>query len=111
MIDETIKRIEETVADADSLGAEKKQELLNLVSGLKREIAGISETHGDQARSIAGFTQMSAHEATRQERDQQLLDLSLQGLAASVERFEVSHPKLVGIVNSIHQALSNIGLG
>ncbi|MGO8988369.1 MAG: DUF4404 family protein [bacterium] len=53
---------------------------------------------------------MSIHEAIRKEKNPQLLKLSLQGLSTSVERFENSHPKLVGIVNSICNTLSKSGL-
>jgi len=34
----------------------------------------------------------------------------LQGLSTSAKGFESSHPKLVGIVNSICNTLSNIGI-
>jgi len=44
------------------------------------------------------------------EKHPQLLRLSLRGLSTSAERLESSHPKLVGIVNSICNTLSNIGI-
>jgi hypothetical protein len=46
----------------------------------------------------------------REEKNPQLLKLPLKGLSTSVQRFENSHPKLVGIVNSICNTLSNIGI-
>ncbi len=49
-------------------------------------------------------------QAMREEKNPQLLKISLQGLSTSVEGFESSHPKLVGIVNSICLTLSNIGI-
>ena len=109
MIQDTISKIEERLRVADGGGA-SKTELLNLLSTLKGEIAELSSTHAEQAQSIAGFTAVSAHEATRTDRQPQLVQLSLKGLSSSVEGFEQSHPKLVQVVNSICNTLSNLGI-
>ena len=110
MIQETITQIEERIKKAKSLNDAKKRELLNLLSILKIEVSELSKTHAEHTQSITGFTEVSIHEAMREEKNPQLLKLSLQGLSASVEGFESSHPKLVGIVNSICLTLSNIGI-
>jgi queuine/archaeosine tRNA-ribosyltransferase len=110
MIDETISKIETRIQDADSVKDDRKRELVQLLSTLKLEVAELSKTHDEQAQSIAGFTQLSAHEATRQQRNPELLTLSLRGLRSSVEGFEESHPKLAQIVNAISNALSNLGI-
>ena len=80
------------------------------VDTLKQEVASLSQTHGEQAQSIAGFTELSAHEATRTSQNPDLLRLSLQGLNSSVEGFEQSHPKLVQTVNNISSTLANLGI-
>jgi len=110
MIRETITKIEASVKDAQSLNDEKKKELLNLLSTLKTEVSEFSKTHPEHTQSITSFAEVSVHEAIREKKNPQLLKLSLQGLSTSVEGFESSHPKLVGIVNSICLALSNIGI-
>ena len=110
MIQETITQIEARIKKAKSLNEEKKRELLNLLSTLKTEVFELSKTHAEHTQSITGFTEISIHEAIREEKNPQLLKLSLQGLSTSVEGFENSHPKLVGIVNSICNTLSNIGI-
>jgi phage I-like protein len=110
MIQKTISKIEARIKKANSLKDENKEELLKLLSTLKAEVSKLSETHDEQARSIAGFADLSIHEATREEKNPQLLELSLQGLSASVEGFEDSHPQLVDIVNGICLTLSNIGI-
>jgi Mg2+ and Co2+ transporter CorA len=110
MIEETVGKIEAKIQAAEAIKGERKKELLELLGTLKSEIATLSHTHGDQAQSIAGFTQMSAHEATRSEQNPELLDLSLKGLSSSVEGFEKSHPRLVQIVNAISHTLSNLGI-
>jgi len=110
VIQETITQIEERIKKAKSLNDAKKRELLNLLSILKIEVSELSKTHAEHTQSITGFTEVSIHEAMREEKNPQLLKLSLQGLSTSVEGFESSHPKLVGIVNSICLTLSNIGI-
>ena len=110
VIQETITQIEERIKKAKSLNDAKKRELLNLLSILKIEVSELSKTHAEYTQSITGFTEVSIHEAMREEKNPQLLKLSLQGLSTSVEGFESSHPKLVGIVNSICLTLSNIGI-
>ena len=110
MIQETIARIEEKLRSAGSLTAESRGELESLLATLKAEITELSKTDADQAQSIAGFAQASAHEATRGEKNPELLELSLKGLSASVEGFEKSHPKLVQIVDRICTALSSLGI-
>jgi len=110
MIEETIRRIEARIQGAESVKDERKGELLHLLATLKDEVAELSKTHGEHAESIAGFTQVSAHEATREPQDPELLKLSLEGLASSVEGFEQSHPRLVHAVNAISQTLANLGI-
>ena len=110
MIEKTISDIEAKISGADSVSTERKQELLQLLGKLKTEVGVLSKTNVEQADSIAGFTQLSAHEATRSEQNPQLRELSLQGLRSSVEDIEQSHPRLAQIVNSISKTLSDLGI-
>jgi Mg2+ and Co2+ transporter CorA len=110
MIEDTVSKIEAKIQGADSIRDERKRELLQLLGTLKSEVANLSKTHGEQAQSIAGFTEISAHEATRAEQNPELLNLSLKGLTSSVEGIEKSHPRLVQIVNAISNTLSNLGI-
>ena len=110
MIDDTITNIEARFQSAGAVSDERKQELLQLLGTLKAEVNELSKTHEEQAQSIAGFAELSTHEAIRSEQNPQLLELSLQGLTSSVGEFEKSHPRLVQIVNSISNTLSNLGI-
>ena len=110
MIEDTVSKIEAKLQAADTISEDRKRDLLQLLGTLKGEITELSKTHGEQAQSIAGFTEMSAHEATRSEQNPELLQLSLKGLSSSVEGFEKSHPRLVQIVNAISNMLSNLGI-
>ena len=110
MIDDRIRRIEARIQESGNIAPESKAELLKLLAALKDEVAGLEQTHEDDARSIARFVDASAHEATRSEKKPKLVEASLNGLTASVESFEASHPKLAEVVNQIAVALSNMGL-
>src|SRR5947207_2530098 len=77
MIEDTIGKIESRIQNAEAIKEDRKQELLELLGTLKQEVAKLSQTHGEQAESIAGFTELSTHEAIRTEQNPQLLQLSL----------------------------------
>jgi Domain of unknown function (DUF4404) len=110
MIEDTLAKIEARLQHADAISEDKRRELQQLLATLKTEVASLSKTHAEQAESIAGFTELSTREATREQQNPRSLQLSLEGLGSSVEEFERSHPKLVQIVNSISQMLSNLGI-
>lgn len=110
MIEETVAKIEARIQSAGAINPGRKRELAQLLGTLRAEVAALSKTHGEQAQSIAGFTDISTHEATRTEQNPELLKTSLKGLTGSVAGFEKSHPRLVQIVNSISQTLSNLGI-
>jgi hypothetical protein len=110
MIKKTIDEIEAKIRSSDAVSDDRKHELLQLLGTLKNEVGTLSKTHDEQARSIAGFTHLSAHEALRKKQNPQSLHHSLQGLRSSVDGFEKSHPQLVQIVNSISNTLSNLGI-
>jgi hypothetical protein len=110
MIEDTLAKIEARLQSSEAVSEDKRRELQQLLATLKSEVAGLSETHAEQAESIAAFTGLSAHEATRERRNPELLRLSLRGLTSSVGEFETSHPKLVQIVNAISNLLSGLGI-
>ncbi|MCK5594621.1 DUF4404 family protein [bacterium] len=110
MIKRTISEIKDRIQRAGSIKEESKSKLLGLLSTLKCEIEELSKTKAEHAKSIAGFTDISTYEATREDRNPELLKLSIEGLSSSVKGFETSHPKLSEIVNSICLTLSNLGI-
>lgn len=110
MIEDTVGKIEAKIRGSENISDARKRELLQLLGTLKSEITTFSKTNGEQAESIAGFTERSAHEAMRSNQNPELLDLSLKGLSSSVGGFEKSHPQLVEIVNTISTTLSNLGI-
>jgi hypothetical protein len=110
MIQDRLDKIEERLKQSNTVKESDKAELLNLLTTLRTEIADLSRTHHEQAESIAGFAELSTHEATRSEKSPELFNLSIEGLTSSVQGFEVSHPKLVGIINTFCTMLANLGI-
>jgi hypothetical protein len=90
MIDETLARLEAKIRQASALNTEQQGELLRLLQALHTEVNALAHTHAEQAESITGFTGVSTHEAVRQHRNPQLVEVALQGLVSSVEAFETS---------------------
>jgi hypothetical protein len=88
----------------------KKAELQKQLETLRAELDELARTDADRAKTIAGFAELSAHEATRPRPHPELLRLSVTGLQKSVEEFEATHPRLVEIAGSLSAILSNIGL-
>lgn len=110
MIKKTISNIEERIKETSTIEDKDRDELLKLLTSLEEEVSELSKTHPECAESITGFTQVSAHEATRTNKNPQLMNLSLKGLSSSVEEFESSHPQLVAVVNKLSQILANMGI-
>jgi hypothetical protein len=110
MIEETVSKIEARIRAAEAIKEDRKAELIQLLDTLKAEVSTLSKTHGEQAQSIAGFTDLSTHEATRSQPNPLLLRLSLEGLSSSVAEFEQSHPRLVQVANAVSNTLANLGI-
>lgn len=110
MINETMDKIENKITNSVHITDENKKEYLSMLGTLRSEVEELSHTQKDQAETISGFARVSAHEATREDINQDLLDISIDGLRTSVQGFEASNPKLVSIVNSVCSFLSNIGI-
>ena len=110
MIEKTISEIEERLRGLGTLDAARKQELLGLLGKLKAEAGALDRTHGQQAKTIADSLSASTQAATSGETSAESVANSVAGLLSSVEGFEQSHPKLVNVVNSLSNMLSNLGI-
>ncbi len=110
MLQETISQIEQRIQNAGAIKEGQRAELLKLLGTLKSEVSELSKTHSEEAQSIASFTEISTHEATRERINPELLEHSVAGLSSSVEEFEETHPRLVAIVNRLSTMLANMGV-
>ena len=110
MIDERIDKTKAVIESAENIPADKKAELLDLLSKLKPAIAKVSHTHRDDARSIARLVEASAHETIRAQKKPKQSKTLLHELKQSVENFEASHPQLSAFVNQYSALLSALGI-
>ena len=108
MTDEHIEKTKSAIESAENIPADRKAELLDLLSKLKPAIAKVSETHHEDARSIARLVEASAQETIRtQKKPEQHL---LHELKQSVQNFEATHPQLAAFVNQYSTLLSALGI-
>jgi len=79
MTDEHIEKTKSAIESAENIPADRKAELLDLLSKLKPAIAKVSETHHEDARSIARLVEASAQETIRAQKkpEQHLLHTPL----------------------------------
>jgi hypothetical protein len=110
MIKDTLKKIKTKIRTTKSITKENRTELLTLITSLESQIVRLARGETEHAESITGFIERSAHEATRREKNPELLRLSLAGLETSVRGFEASHPRLVADINGICTVLANMGI-
>lgn len=110
MLKHTIDKIESKIKQSPNIPESKKKEYFELLNELNTEINELSKTEKETAKSIKGFTKISAHEATRDQIDPHLIKISIDGLSASVRELHASYPKLVNTVNSICTFLSKLGI-
>jgi len=110
MINETILKIQKTIANSKTISEENRKELLQLVSSLEHEVLDVARSDREEAQSIANFASASAHEAMKEKVDSRMFELAREGLMASVRKFEVTHPDLVSVVNAISTMLANMGI-
>jgi hypothetical protein len=110
MINDTISNIEKNIRKSSTLNKKQKKDFLHQIGKLQKEISVLAKSNPEQAQSIACFTQVSMHEAIRDEKNPKLAQLSFKGLKESVRRFEVSHPKLVAAIDEIMEMLAAMGI-
>lgn len=111
MSEKTINKIEEKIQNNASIDKSKKAELLELMGHLKLELEQLRKTDSSKARAIADLAETSTQKAFDA---MTAVDASsetpLKELETSVEEFEVSHPRLVRVINRICIMLSSIGI-
>jgi ABC-type transporter Mla subunit MlaD len=110
MTDEHIEKTKSAIEASENIPADRKAELLDLLSKLKPAIAKVSETHHENARSIARLVEASAHETIRTGKSQGQNKRLLHELKESVQDFEATHPQLAAFVNQYSTLLSALGI-
>lgn len=110
MLKHTLATLEQKIKSSQNIPEDKKQEYYELLNRLNEEVSNLAETDLEKAESIKKFTKATAHEATRDELNPNLLKASVDGLYESVREFRNTHPRLVDTVNDICIFLSKLGI-
>ena len=110
MTDEHIEKTKSAIESAGNIPADKKTELLDLLSKLKPAIAKVSKTHREDAQSIARLVEASTQETIRAQKKPERSKRLSHELKRSVENFEASHPELVAFVTEYSGFLSALGI-
>jgi hypothetical protein len=97
MIEETIRQIEARLHASTNLAPETRAELLSLLTRLRLEAAQLPASERTPTEPNAGPEPESIEE-------------HVDRLRGSVEEFEVSHPKVVQLVNHLANTLSGLGI-
>jgi hypothetical protein len=110
MIDERLAKIESTLRAERGIPEATRQELLDLVAGLKVEMTPLLTTHGEDVREIAGSAEAAVQASVQKEIQPEKAEKAVAGLVASVRAFEATHPRLVEVVDELALTLSNLGI-
>ncbi|HEY7002069.1 MAG TPA: DUF4404 family protein [Candidatus Udaeobacter sp.] len=110
MTNEHIEKTKSAIASAENIPADRKTELLDLLSKLKPAIAKVSETHHEDARSIARLVEASAHQTIGAQKKPEENKRVLHELKESVQDFEATHPQLAAFVSQYSTLLSALGI-
>ncbi|QSH40321.1 DUF4404 family protein [Lentisphaerota bacterium ZTH] len=108
---EKVKKIKKEIQGASHIDDTCREKLLGIVGDLEKELSSLDASHKTSADKLAE----KAHESTMQAiKDsgsrQDELDQEIEGLKNAVDEFEVTHPKLVQLVNRFCMMLSDIGI-
>jgi hypothetical protein len=110
MINERLAKIETTLRNSPSIPETARQELLDLVAGLKAEMTPLLATHAETAQEIAGSAEAAVDASVQKEEQPERAVEAVEGLVISVRAFEATHPRLVEIVDELALTLSNLGI-
>jgi hypothetical protein len=110
MMEERMRKIEARIQQTPGLPEAEREKLLHLFSTLREEVDALAQSHEEDAQSIAHFLEASTHEISRSAKQPKLLEAARNGLTASVEDFERTHPKLFETVSQASVVLANMGL-
>ncbi|MDD5697441.1 MAG: DUF4404 family protein [Victivallaceae bacterium] len=105
-----IEAIEKEIRETSQLDARIKEDLLDLMCSLKTELSDLNKIRPDTAQDIADKTQVSTKQLLASGGEPAEFRENIAGLRGTVEEFEASHPKLVGIINHLCMMLSDLGI-
>src|SRR4029434_8080488 len=107
---EHIEKTKLVIESAENIPADRKAELLDLLSKLKPAIAKVSQTHREDGQRIARLVETAAQETISAQKKPEPIKRPLHELKRSVEKFEASHPDLAVFVTEYPGFFPAMGL-
>jgi vacuolar-type H+-ATPase subunit H len=92
MLEDKIKQIQQAIETDNTLSKEEREKLLNLSEELHKELEHLEKTHSKDAHKIAEHAHKTVEKGTEE---------STHGLTESAQEFEVSHPNLTRIIQTL----------
>jgi len=92
MLEDKIKQIQHTIETDKTLSDAERKKLLKLSDELKKELQNLEKTHKDNAHKIADQTKDTVDKNS---------DEAVHNLKEMAQEFEVSHPNLTRIIQSL----------
>ena len=107
-MDSTLKNIKQKIASLESVSTGDKTELNALVENLQQELSTLASNDSAKAAKVGDMVQTTADKALQG--DAQTVQTTIDDFSNSIEKLEVTHPKLTDIVNRICMMLADIGI-
>ncbi len=92
MLNDDIKKIQLAISTNTKLSEQERHKLLKLSENLHQELRDLEKTHQEGAQHIAMHTEQILQDATPE---------ALSGLEEMIRKFEVTHPNLTRIVQTL----------
>lgn len=92
MLDDKFTQIKSAINNDDSIDEAKREKLLVLSAELEKELNELEKTHQQQSHVIADHTHQTIAQSSPE---------TVSGLKETVREFEVSHPNLTRIVQTL----------
>lgn len=105
-----LARARELLAAPGPLDERRRVEVRAALDELAKALAPALAESPAEARAIGHFAEAVAHEATRPEPSESVLQAGIDGIVAAAERLEQGHPALAEFARRIANALANIGI-
>jgi tRNA C32,U32 (ribose-2'-O)-methylase TrmJ len=103
-----LDNVKQTVHNAPSLASETQAELEKLVSELEEALKPVAEARPEDADRVADMTAMVVKEATRQQPNKSILNVSLEGLKEAANAVAAIAPAVIGVATKIANVVAGM---
>jgi hypothetical protein len=108
-IKSTLDRVFQNVQNAPAIGDDKRQELANLVSELREELAKIPDVRADDADRVAQTAGLVISEATKAKPNRGFLAITAQGLKEAAQAVADIAPPVLAVAAKVAAFVAGLG--